>query len=727
MIGVSLLALVNRVTLFVFLILVCSPAVIVAQCVDSSVVTNFTVRSVKFRSLFGRVPEKLRTQLKAHQGETYSAAQASNYIRQIDQFLDNDPIQQKYETLVANKLKFSLKGVYTELACVKPVSVSECQQAFGGAVTQCVDVSIRRYSVEVDGLNSSPYLLLFPRSALTALYGALPRPLLALNPNFDFNQDRSFGPSLLVDTATDLLDFRATARGTPAKQSAQPQIPVAPPTPTVPGDVEIGIPGTDVSAVNDSANDEIPRNTKLLFRFSGRKSLSKDFYDTSSALMLERARPLQLLQSFKVDARFDSQHVPQGNGEFLRNAASFGLSTDLRLKSGPFQLITFGGAYAWSRNRFTDQSGLREISSENGYGGRLLLDGVVKKGFIRAAVWFDGGAPNIPHSHYGRLAGVAGYGKEFIVSRKKQIHKIHLEDFDLDCWTAYANEPRRNEQTVGLEVIVGAGRTWGDVPEYGRFFGGNQSGQFLYDELTSPAIQGFPSGPLIRSVGQGRAGIGSSGGILGATSYWHANVNVSLPNANWSVPLIPHSWEGATPLNKDDTAFGNSVPEGELICRDLKYMVKRAVRRSGMILMIHQEAFNSLTDEQKKAFELQEKPDLTPEEQARLDAAKQAYTEAKLKVRPEVELLFRRDVLPISDFIADHANLIAVKPLLLFDVAHLSSSRGLKEPTRFGSGPGLQVDVVLARLELGYVFGINREQGDPRGQFVGRLVFRRLF
>ena len=727
MLGVSLVALANRVTLLVFLILICGPPVIVAQCVDSSVVTNFTVRSVKFRSLFGRVPEKLRTQLEAHKGETYSAGQASNYIREIDQFLDNDPIQQKYETLVANKLKFSLKGVYTELACVRPLSVSECQQSFGRAVTECVDVSIRRYSVEVDGLNSSPYLLLFPRSALTALYGALPRPLLALNPNFDFNQDRSFGPSTSVDTATDLLDFSATARGTSSPASAPPQIPVAPPTPTVPGDVEIGIPATEVSTVNDSEIDQIPRNTRLLFRFSGRKSLSKDFYDTSSALMLERARPLQLFQSFKADAKFVSQHLPQGVGEFLRNAASFGLGTDLRLKSGPFQLITFGGYYAWSRNRFTDQSGLREISSENGYGARLLLDGVVKKGFLRAAVWFDGGAPDIPDSHYRRLAAVAGYGKEFIVSRKKQIHKIHLEDLDLDCWTAYATEPRRNQQTVGLEVIVGAGQAWGDVPEYARFFGGNQSGQFLYDELTSPAVQNFPSGPLIRSVGQKKAGVNGPVGILGATSYWHANVNLSLPNANWSVPLIPHSWEGATPLNKDDTAFGNSVSEGELVCRDLKYMVKRAVRRSGMILMIHQEAFNSLTDQQKKAFELQEKPDLTPEEQPRLDAAKQAYTEAKLKVRPEVELLFRRDVLPISDFIADHANLISVKPLLLFDVAHLSSSRGLEGRTRFGSGLGVQLDAVLARLELGYVFGINREQGDPRGQFVGRLVFRRLF
>src|SRR5687768_14363233 len=201
MLRVSFVALAKRVVLVVFPIFMAGHPVVLAQCVDSSEVNNFKVRSVKFRSLFGRVPEKLKTQLEGHKGESYSALEASKYIREIDQFLDNDPIQQKYETLIANKLKFSIKGTYTELECVKKVPPAECQQSFDpGTFSECVDVMIRRYSVEVDGLNSSPYLLLFPRSALTALYGALPRPLLALNPNLDLNQDRSFGPSVSLDT-----------------------------------------------------------------------------------------------------------------------------------------------------------------------------------------------------------------------------------------------------------------------------------------------------------------------------------------------------------------------------------------------------------------------------------------------------------------------------------------------------------------------------------------------
>jgi hypothetical protein len=146
-----------------------------------------------------------------------------------------------------------------------------------------------------------------------------------------------------------------------------------------------------------------------------------------------------------------------------------------------------------------------------------------------------------------------------------------------------------------------------------------------------------------------------------------------------------------------------------------------------MMLMINQTAFNSLTDQQKKDFELQEKPELTPEEQARLDAARLAYTEAKARVRPEIEAMFKRDILPISDFIADHANIIAVKPLLMFDIADLGSRGGLNSGTRYGAGAGLEIDAVLARFDFGYIFGINRMTGEPRGNFIGRLVFKRLF
>src|SRR6185369_17967274 len=81
--------------------------------------------------------------------------------------------------------------------------------------TQCVDVTIKRYFVDVDALDASPYLLLFPRSGLAALYGAMPRPLLALNPDAGAAHDKEFGPSASIDTVTDLLDVGKVFSGEP--------------------------------------------------------------------------------------------------------------------------------------------------------------------------------------------------------------------------------------------------------------------------------------------------------------------------------------------------------------------------------------------------------------------------------------------------------------------------------------------------------------------------------
>ncbi|HVF23011.1 MAG TPA: hypothetical protein VM941_08055, partial [Pyrinomonadaceae bacterium] len=98
----------------------------------------------------------------------------------------------------------------------------------------------------------------------------------------------------------------------------------------------------------------------------------------------------------------------------------------------------------------------------------------------------------------------------------------------------------------------------------------------------------------------------------------------------------------------------------------------------------------------------------------------------KKNVEPSIAQLFDNEILPITDFIADHANIIAVKPLVLFDVAHLGPG-GTNNETRFGLGGGFQIDIVMARFELGYVSSLNRVSGDPRGTFFGRLILRRLF
>jgi hypothetical protein len=81
----------------------------------------------------------------------------------------------------------------------------------------------------------------------------------------------------------------------------------------------------------------------------------------------------------------------------------------------------------------------------------------------------------------------------------------------------------------------------------------------------------------------------------------------------------------------------------------------------------------------------------------------------------------------VTDFIADHANFFAVKPLVMFDAARIAAPNALDNHTRLGVGGGLQLDIVMVRFELGYVAALNRVPGDRRGNIVGRLIMKRFF
>jgi hypothetical protein len=708
-----------------------------AQCVDSSQVIDFKVRSVKFRSLFGSTPKRLRQTLEAHRGEPYSSDRASAYINEIVNYRTGDPVQQKYESLIANKLKLSVKGGKTELECVRVVDPAECAKAFPGS-TQCVDVTIRRYFVELDVLDSSPQLLPLPRSTLTALYAAIPRPLLALNPWIGAAQDSRFGLSAGVDTVTDLLDLHSLfAEPAPAAPPSPGQGAVAPPaspTPAAAADDDLVVTVTPGGGTGCCPDEEPPasanaNDTKLLLRMTGQKSLSKDFYETSTGLTLERTKPLDVFQNLALEAKFVARHLPRGEGDLLTNGAALGFATDLRLKDGPFKLLNVGGKYRWSRNRFFGAAVAApgEVGSESGFEARVVADGNIAQGLTRAALWFDGGSLDHGGS-YRRFAALVGYGKEFALPRKKELRKISPPSLGgRECWTSLPEDSEKNQPTVGVELLAGAGRAWGDEPEYARFYGGSPPGQFLYDELSAQTLTDFPAGPVIRSLGRGQAGVASGGVTRGANSYWHANLNVSIPVRAWSSPLIPHEWVTLSAPRPEEAELSARIPAGGMVCRDLKATLKTLVRVSGVNLLVSQQARDLLTDDQKRDLRLTNKPNRTPDEDARLAAAQQEFARGKERVKPEIDDLFAREILPITDFIADHANLISVKPLLMFDAARTALTGGRGGRTRYGVGGGLQVNVVLARFEFGYIAGINRAPGDVGGHFVGRLIMRRFF
>jgi hypothetical protein len=141
--------------------------------------------------------------------------------------------------------------------------------------------------------------------------------------------------------------------------------------------------------------------------------------------------------------------------------------------------------------------------------------------------------------------------------------------------------------------------------------------------------------------------------------------------------------------------------------------------------MVNRQARGFLTEKQQRDLRLRSVDERTAEEEARLTAAEAALTSAKRRARPEIEELFARDILPVTSFIADHANIFAVKPLVIFDVARLNDRTGGR--TRWSAGGGLQFDVVLARFELGYLAAGSRAPGDAKGNFIARLVLKRFF
>jgi hypothetical protein len=331
-----------------------------------------------------------------------------------------------------------------------------------------------------------------------------------------------------------------------------------------------------------------------------------------------------------------------------------GGSVGFRPRVEPFKQITLGAAYRWSRNDLASGA-VPEVATENAGEGRVVADGYLAGGFLRLAGWGDVAAPAGNLESYQRVAGMVAYEKEFAIALN---------------------------QTIGVEAVASGGHAWGTPPEYARFFGGNSAKSFLYDARDSPTLTSFPRGPLIRSFGEGQAGVNTgSGGIRGGTSFWGVSLNVSIPIPPWSRPLIPNEVVDAL-----------ADPDGTQHDVTLKDVLKRQVAQGERLLK------SSLT-----------RQGLSPEE-----ATAQARGTWK-------------EIQPVADFIADQANLFSVKPLLMLDVAQISNGAEGAGRTRVAVGAGLQMTIVVARLEVGYLRTVQRAAGDERGNAYVRLTFQNLF
>ncbi len=240
--------------------------------------------------------------------------------------------------------------------------------------------------------------------------------------------------------------------------------------------------------------------------------------------------------------------------------------------------------------------------------------------------------------------------------------------------------PVGRSQTIGLELVAGGGKLEGSAPSYARFFGGNSAGQFLYDGPSSASLLKTPAGPLVRSFGQGQAGFRtSSGGVSGADSFWHVNANLAVPIRWWSRALIPDE------LTDIEGADGNRI--------SLKQLLRKQVDVTGPSMLAATLRHEGMTAEEadKKAGE----------------------------VLGEVQ--------PATHFIIDDANLYSVKPLLMFDAAGMTDGRASSADTWFAAGGGLQITIVTAKLEVGYMRTVSGPTFGNRGNVFVRLVFQNLF
>lgn len=620
------------------------------ECQDSAAVNGFRVRSLKLEAFWSRTPQSLNDQLARHKGDVYSISKDIEYINEVRTFLAERPSVIDNFLFGVNKLnKLSIDAKFYTLCPIR-VPEPDCEAAFkndpAAPVKNCIDAVVKTKALHLDVLNTSSNVLPIPRTNRLIFFKDLPAPLLALRPTITVDQDKRAGTSVNVGISTDLLDLGQTLTSDAAKRAA----------------------------------GEVDRNTQLRLNLQGSKSIYESYYDSEAQLLLIHARPTKLVDSLGVEASFIAHARPRGEGILLKNFLTVGGSLALTPTAGTISRVVFGGRYSRASNRFFSGDGnIVELTDEDAYGGRLIVDGHIRNGFTRVALWFDGGSPKRFNESYQRLAAIAGYEKEIPVALN---------------------------QTIGVELIVGGGHSWGLVPEYARFYGGSTASSFLYDDSQSQTLSNFPTGPLLRSFGQQQAGIRTANGILrGGTSYWHSNLNITIPIGPWSRPLIPAEQVAGTVTLKD--VMKNQVRQG----------------KNFYILAV---ARQKLTPEQQQALRLAGSQGLTPEQNEQLKNASDAYMAAQREVTPEADKVWR-GITPITDFVADQANLYSIKPLIMFDAARIKAGESLNNRTRYALGGGLQLTIVIAKFEIGYMHTLNRSSGDSSGNVVARLVFQNLF
>jgi hypothetical protein len=510
--------------------------------------------------------------------------------------------------------------------------ISQCVEI--DTASKSVDVIVRVLFLRTDIRNLANNILPLPRSLKPSFYDKMPAVLRVFNPLIDFDYDRKTGPVASVKLSTNLMALNPLMKGENTPDS----------------------------------------NSRLDFIFSGKKALSKRFYQTTTDLNLSRERPGMLLERLDFVGGFRADDQPLSDMRETNNGLHLRGQVKLRPRLGLLNSVYIQGRYDRTNNKVFSMTGSQIIGERDNTGAfRGIIDGRVWEGFTRLGIWFESTKASQTAISYKRLAGLAGFQKEF----------------------------GSGTQTLGIEGLVGAGRAWGSVPLYSRFFGGNNTGNFLYESPDSPTMTEFPVGPLLRSYGKTQATVSSqTSNNSGGTSYWHANLSVAIPVRSWSRRLVPDE-----EVQTEDPATG----------------LPKVIRLNEMLENFTiKTATNTLTDTLMDPIiaELMKNDPTLTEDAAAQRALPIAAAQAKKLVDQEVA--------PTMRFISRHANLYAVKPMLMMDAAYLRGTAAERRQ-RFAVGGGIQLVMIIARAEIGYMRSLPSFPGESKGNFVFRLTFQNIF
>ncbi len=229
----------------------------------------------------------------------------------------------------------------------------------------------------------------------------------------------------------------------------------------------------------------------------------------------------------------------------------------------------------------------------------------------------------------------------------------------------------RPHQTIDVELLAGYGRAYGKLPVQDQFVGGNAGAGFLQDPIASTTQAVVPAGPILRSFGAGKLDWSRNSTGVDSQTFDHFNLTLAFP-IGLSRPLLP------------EIQLDPGVTVADMLKRqvDNNHLLEQTLILQGM------------------------SPSAAAAEQKRVMKA----------------------ISPAVHFIADQANIWSIKPVALFDYAHTWSRPQLNSSEAWpAGGGGIQLTIVTAQFQAGYIHSFDNGQNPGSGNFILRLTFQNLF